>query len=430
MKGGCWLGLGGGSYNTLQFVRNMILARIIAPEAFGLMAIVLVIGHSFESFTQVGIRQAVIQYPREINKAFLNAVWWFSFARGVCLFFIAILLSPLVADFYEKPEIIPLLQVSLLTIVFNGMLNPKAYVQLKNMNYKLWVIIFHGGGIFGVLTTIVLGIIYQSIWALVIGYVVESASRAVISFLVCPYCPGFQFEKESYKPLLQYARGMAGTPILVFLYDNLDIFVLGKLIGDAELGMYSLAKRLTNMPLVMFTNIISPLFMPTLASIQQNQREVLKVILKVTKHLGFFVLPFFTILICFSSEILTIVYGSQYAAVSTPFMILCSSLMIKMQMIILTSAYFSIGLPEINRKLSFIRFFVIGVLIYPLSVQFGINGAATAQLISSAVWGVLNIMFLRQVIGLTLKKYTYSLANSVVVSSIILGVWIITGLLI
>ena len=86
MKGSFWLGLGSGSEQGLRFLRNIILVRILAPEAFGLMAIVLAVNAAFESFTQIGIKDAIVQNPRGEDDTYLNIAWFMAFGRLILLF--------------------------------------------------------------------------------------------------------------------------------------------------------------------------------------------------------------------------------------------------------------------------------------------------------------------------------------------------------
>ena len=230
-KGGIWLGAGSGTENGLRLLRNMILARLLAPDAFGLMAIVLAVNVFFDSFTKIGVKEAIIQNPKGNENTFLNGAFWLAFVRGIVMFIAAIIMVPLVARFYNKPELVPMMRVVFLSILFYGMMSPKSYTELKQMNYKKWVIIFHGGSVIGVITTIIMGFILHNIWALVIGFTVESAARCIVSYIICPFLPGFNFEKENLRSLFRFARGIFGISIVVFLYNRIDIFVLGKFVA-------------------------------------------------------------------------------------------------------------------------------------------------------------------------------------------------------
>jgi PST family polysaccharide transporter len=142
----------------------MILARLLAPEAFGLMAIILAVNAALESFTQVGIKEAIIQYPNAENDTYLNGAWWFSFGRAIGLFILGVVGSIWIADFYNISKDLGILQLSFLAIVFNGALSARAYIALKKLEYKKWVLISHGGGICGIVTSVILSFISKMYW--------------------------------------------------------------------------------------------------------------------------------------------------------------------------------------------------------------------------------------------------------------------------
>ena len=425
LSGGFWLGIGSGSENILRLVRNMILARVLAPESFGLMALVLAFSSAYEAFTNIGIREAVIQYPKKVDKPFINAVFWISSVRCLILYILALISVPWIAYYYGKPEIIPLFSVILLSILFNGFISPRAYVSLKYQNYKRWVLFFCGGGVVGVIASIILGFIFKNVWALVIGFTLESFLRCFFSYVMFPFLPSFRLSKESFYALFRYAYGMFGSPIFFFLYQNLDIFILGKIIESSDLGIYSLIIRFVSIPLVLFGSIINPLIMPMFSNIQDIQNKIFKGLCDISKYIGLIFLPFFTVLICFAGEILTIVYGEIFASNSVIMQILCFGFAIQVQMVVFAAIYLSIGKPEINRNLTLFRFIVFVLIIIPFSTYAGTVGAAIARLISTIIWGMYNLLIMQKLIGFKFKKYAFSFLNSFYMCSFIFFLWVL-----
>jgi len=116
-RGGIWLGAGGTTEHGLRLVRTMILTRLMAPDAFGLMAIILAINALFESFTQIGVRESVIQNPKGNNITFLNGAFWLAFVRGIALYTIAVIMVPWVARFYSSSELVPMMRIAFLGII-------------------------------------------------------------------------------------------------------------------------------------------------------------------------------------------------------------------------------------------------------------------------------------------------------------------------
>ena len=126
-RGGIWIGIGSSMEQVFRLIRNMILTRILAPEAFGLMAIVMAVNAAFESFTQVGIQEAIIQNPRGKEKTYLNGAWWFASVRAAILYGVVFLAAPWIAQFYNNPELTSLMRVAFIGLFFNSIWNaPRA----------------------------------------------------------------------------------------------------------------------------------------------------------------------------------------------------------------------------------------------------------------------------------------------------------------
>ena len=134
-RGVMTLSIGTGVERALRLVRMMILTRILLPDQFGLMALILTLVNVFEACTEVGVKQSVIQNKRGADPEYLNATWWFQSIRAVGLFAVAILTAPLVSSFYDKPYLLRLLQISFIAIVFRGFISPRAHVLQKEYKF-------------------------------------------------------------------------------------------------------------------------------------------------------------------------------------------------------------------------------------------------------------------------------------------------------
>ena len=242
---------GSGIDQGFRLVRNVILTRLLAPEAFGLMAIVLAVNTFFESFTDVGIDTAIVQNAGSEEAAYLNGAWWISFGRAVGLYALVFAGAPWIGHFYRQGSIAALMRVAFLGTLFRGAVSPRTYVAHKKMDFKRLVAINQGAGLCGILLTVVLALAIPGVWALTIGYASEAAVKCMLSFVLCPYRPGRQFDKVALRRIYDYSRGLFGLPILTFIYLRADIFVIGKLESTALLGIYSMVAGLGRVPLLL-----------------------------------------------------------------------------------------------------------------------------------------------------------------------------------
>lgn len=424
--GGLWLTVGTGVEQGLRFLRNVILTRILAPEAFGLMAIVLAINAAFESFSEVGIKQAIIQNPKGETQSFLNGAWWFSFIRATGLYVLGYLGAPFIAQFYEDPTLTPLVRVAFLAIPLKGLMSPRAFVAMKEMKFVKWMSIEQGGGVIGILTSLFLAFWLENVWALVIGFTVESAARFVLSYFICPFFPNFHFEKALLRSLLKYARGIFGLPILTFVFMRTDIFVVGKICTSAELGLYSMGVTLARMPFLMFNNLMNKLMMPVFSKLQEDKLRINRATLGMTLMICLLGFPSLFFLILYGRKVLSVTYGSSYGVVAIPFAIAFATELLRSSSIPIATYFLMSGRPELHRLFTAIRAAFVVLLIYPAVKTFGLTGAASAALLAMVAGYVLQTQRMSRITGMRIRTYCGLFGKSIVISIPVPFLWFLS----
>jgi len=419
-KGGVILTGGAIIENGARLIRNIILTRILVPKYFGLMATIIAVIATFQAFTEVGVRQAIIHNKKGATNEFLNVSWWFSFVRGTFLFIIAILTAPFVCKFYNSPELLIPLRVTYLVLFFNGIVSPRIHVLEKELQYFQWAIILQGSAFLGVLISIITGIYIRNIWPLVLGFTVEYVLICLISYCFVPFKIRFLIDKSSLKELVKFARGMFGLPILTAIFQRIDIFAIGKMLTMSQLGLYSVAQNLAFSPNVVFMKIVRPLLLPLFSQIRDDKKALRKHILNIINIVSKFTIPLIVFSIIFSKQILTIIYGAQYGTVAIPFAIIMVFVAIRLYSTILMQLYFALGRPDLQRNFAIIRV-VIGIaIIYPSIKIWGLSGAAFTILISMFILFTLQLLWTTKLIEMELTAFIKCIFNSLVKSTIII----------
>lgn len=415
LRGGAWLGAGSVGEYGLRFARNMILARILAKEAFGLMAIVLSVSSLFQVLTGLWIKESVVQNPRGTEKTFLNGVWFLAVGRAAVLMAAAYLLTPWIAEFYESPKLVDLIRVAFLSVLFMGGISPRAYVAVKKMEYHKWVIVQQGGGILGVGTTIILAFYLKSVWALAIGYVAENAARCLLSYIVCPFLPTFHFEKKDIDSLFSFSKGMMGMPVLMLIYTEGSTFVTGKLCSKEFLGLFALTLSLARIP-GMFGQMLVDLLLPSFSQMQQQDERLNHNLLRVTSVITFVAGPALVVTALFGEEILTLVYGPAYARGSVALSLLFANEMMLTCNIPIASLFVARGHPALLRRFSLVRALLMVCFAYPAIKYYDIIGASITPLLAMCLAYGLQLHALRTLTGLKAREYLAVFMRSALIS--------------
>lgn len=425
-RGVLWIGGGNGLEQAARLVRNVVLARVLAPQAFGLMAIVLAVNQVFDSFTEVGIKQAVIQHENAEEKTYLNAAWWLAFLRSAGLYLFAFLVAPLVAEFYREPELTALLRVAFLNVLFRGMISPNAYIALKQMKFGRWVFLAHGGGLIGIVTAIVLSIQLGNVWGLVIGFTMESFARTFLSFVFFPFLPGLRLTREHSLALLRFAGGMAGLPILTFIFQRVDVFVIGKLCTKHDLGLYSLASSLAFIPMLLFGTLIREIALPAFTTLRNDPVRLDRALLTVTRAIAYVGFPLLFFMVGYGEPLLTLIYGPEYAAVAAPFALVTARSLLVLCSTPLAGIYFALGEPARHRRFTAIRAVIICLLIYPAVHWYGLLGGAGAGLAAIILSYYFQLVNLKSILAYKIGEYAKVFFFAVLGSMILVVVWLVT----
>lgn len=401
------LGVGTVAERILRLVRNMILARLLAPDDFGLMAIVLSVLVLLGCVTDVGVRQSIIHHQEGGKRGYLNIAWWVQVVRGIGLFITVWLVAPAICRFYGKPELLNLLRVSLLVVIFNALTSPRLYVLDKEFRFVKALCLIQGSSVLGTAVAIGLAFYMQNVWVLVIGQIVQIGVQCLLSHILCPFRPMLKIDRRYLKEFLKFGRGMLGLAFLTVISMQTDVFVLAKLLPSEQLGMYALALSLARQPVMLFSGTIGRVLLPVFAEKQNDRKALCDAVLKILKSILLFGVPIVVITAFGAKTILSVIYGARYGAVAVPFALLCFAMLFYVQAIVLSQIYMGIGMPHLHRRYVVLLASLIISLIYPGIKFFGLVGAAGVLLFSNAAAVFMQIIWMKSVIGLRFKDYIY-----------------------
>jgi O-antigen/teichoic acid export membrane protein len=419
-RGTVSLSIGAFFERILRLARTMILTRILLPSDFGLMSIISVIVMGFEAFFEVGVKQAIIQSKRGAEPEYLKTAWLFQAIRGGGLFVIAAVVSPLISYFYGKPELTVLIQVTSISILIRGLISPYVYVLEKEYKFSKAVLINQGSAVIGSIVTIIIAVVTRNVWALVLGSVAEVALLGLLSYLIVPFVPSLKISKDSFRELMTFAKGMFGLPLLTLVAFSADVLILGKVVTSEQLGMYSLALSLAQMPVFIFSKVINPVLLPAFSEKQDDRESLTSAVLKVTKLAATVSLPLIAFMVVCARGILQVIYGSEYAAVAIPFAILSFLVITQAEAQIMASLYLALGKPNLHRRFVILRVTIIVAMMYPAVLYAGLAGAATVVLAGNMVALLGQIYWSRLIINVRIYDYVLPCIPGAIIGGAIL----------
>src|ERR1019366_1120489 len=409
MRGGAWLGAGSVSEQAVRFARNMLLTRLLAPSAFGAMALVMSAAAIVGALTEVGVKQAVIQNPRGGEKAYLNAGWWMGFGRALSTYVIIFAMAPWVAHFYGIADLSALLRVTLLGSLFDGAMSPRAILAQKEMKFGRWMVISNGGGICGVILTVALSFFLRDVWALAIGFGSENAFRCILSYILYPGLPSLGWEHHAIRDLYRFSKQAFGLSFLNLIFSRTDIFVLGKLYSTTALGVYTMGVALVLTPSSFLTTMMGQALFPAIAHVQEDKERVNRILMEATSWL-----------ILLGHSLLLVIYGARYVAAAGPLAVAATVVLINVLNALITCVFAAVGRPGLHRRAVAASAVVMLIAIYPSCKLLGVVGGQVAALLAIIVSYFLQVIRIRELTGLDLLRYGKAFVPAALVSAGIL----------
>lgn len=244
--------LGFVGYQFLRLLSNLVLTRILFPEAFGLMALISVVMMGLAMFSDVGVSPAIMQSKRGDDRDFLDTAWTIQIIRGACLWVVACLLAYPAALLYNEPQLLLLLPVAALSLLINGFNPTKLETANRHLRAGRVTAIDLGVQVVGLIVAIAAAWITQSVWALVISGI---AGALVQVLFLHVFLPGpanrFRWEPAAAHELIHFGKWIFLSTVCGFFIGQGDKLVIGKYLSLEEFGVYNIGFFLASFPLLM-----------------------------------------------------------------------------------------------------------------------------------------------------------------------------------
>lgn len=229
----------------LSFVKIFILARLLGPEQFGLFSLIMIALGTTESITQTGVNVTILQSKQPI-KYFLDTAFVIAIIRGFLIGSLMILMGYLMANYYNEPNLFPMISIVALVPIIKGFINPAIVSWQKTFQFSKDSFYTSLRLTIETLAQIALAFWLHSVWALCLGVIIGAAFEVVLSFFMLKERPVFHYIKSRGESILKNARWLSLSSLLSYLNDNIDDFLLGKIVGTYKLGIYHNAYSLSH----------------------------------------------------------------------------------------------------------------------------------------------------------------------------------------
>jgi lipopolysaccharide exporter len=401
-RGAFWAFMIKGANYVFGAIRTIILARLLVPSDFGLMAIAIVSICALSIFSSTGFSSALVQKKEDIRD-YLDTSWFVSILRGIALFAILFFSAPLIARFFGNSEVTSVLRAMSVSNLF--IVNIGTVYFVKELDFRKQFLLQFSGLVADLSLVIPLAFVWRSVWALVFGALGESAAWCVMSYVIHPYKPRLGFDFKKAKELFGFGKWILGTDTILFLAIQGDDAFIGKFLGTMSLGFYQIAYRFSQMPATALTNVVSPVMFPAYSKLQGDKDRLRDVYLKTLRLVSFVVIPLAGGIFLLAPEFTMVFLGDRWVPIIPVMRILVIAGLIRASVATGGPLYNAVGKPKLNLTIQALRVAIMAGTIYPLSQLMGLYGSALSVTLGISADIPLWLLFSRRVVGASVGQH-------------------------
>ncbi len=424
LRSGIWLGISGVVINFLTLGRSIVLARLLTPDIFGLMSLALIVFRSIETFTRPGIVDALIHRQEDFEEG-KDTAFVILVVRGILLALVIVAAAPFIAKFYDQEDLTLMLIIMSLSFIINGFVNVSIVARIKNIDFKNIAYLDQLLEFSNTVIIIILAFYFRNIWALVVAHVLSAVAYVLLSYTLIPGRMSFKFNLKLAKELFKYGKFITGISIVLYFSSQLDNAFIGKILGIEQLGYYVLAFTTANYATTYISKLSSRILFPVYSKIQDDVEKVRNIFLQIFELIILIVLPMATGLALLAVEVMPLVYGEKWLPSAEPLKILCIFGVARSVVSLIGYLMNGLGKPQYDFYLAIGRTILILILIYPMTVEYGLDGAAWSITIPMTLQCIIGFLVLRKFISLELRKFALVLIQIVAKTGLMAAVVIV-----
>ena len=389
IRGGAARLIGQALKSLLRLGTIIVLARLLDPSDFGIVAMVTVVTGVFEVFATGGLSAAAVQKP-EISDAEISTLFWFNIAIGVLLGLLCIAAAPVLSSFYSEPETALVMIAIAPTFVINATAVQHMALLQRHLRYTTLAAIEVGSEIVTGIVAIFMALAGFGYWAVVASVITGPLVLTIGAWVTSGWLPGLPRNVRDVYPMLRFGGTVTLNGLVVYVAYNLDKVLLGRYFGPAVLGIYGRAYELINLPTRILNTSIGAVAFSSLARLQREPARLKTYFLKGYSLVVSITLPATIACAVFAHDIILVTLGPNWTAAAPIFRLLAPTILVFSIINPLGWLLQSIGMQERSLKIALVLSPLV-ICSYLVGLPYGPSGVALAFSTMMVSWLVPHI---------------------------------------
>ncbi len=402
-----WNYLSFGSTKLLSLLTLSILARLLPPENFGLVALATLTMDYLSVISDLGFGAALIQRREHVKEA-ANIAFLINLLANSALTLIIFLTAPLVAAFFREPQVTAVLRWLSLTFLIKATGSIHSVLLARELNFKKKIVPDLGNTLFKGILSIGLALSGFGVWALVAGQLAGIMVMSALLWYLVPWRPGFTWDTRLAKELFSYGISIMGTNTLSKWEDNFDYLVIGRIFNAATLGIYTIAYRLPEMLILSTMWAMTAVLFPAFSALQDEKEALKKGFLSTIRFVSLLVTPLCLGMAVAADPLVRVAFGDQWIDSIPILRVISLYTLVASIGFHAGDVYKAMGRPDILFKIS-LPLFPIRLLFLWVGAQYSPLGVAYAHLSAEAIHLIINLVVMRKIINVRLIEFILEL---------------------
>ena len=410
-RGSAWITLSRALVNLLGFVSTIVLARLLVPADFGLIALGTTMLAIVNAMTSFSLNQALIQHKSPTDDHFHSA-WTLSAARGLLIATAFSLAAVPLARFYDDPRLANVIYALSFSIFMSGLANPRRIILQKKLIFWQDFVLNVSQKLVGAIVGITIALIYQSYWALIASVVAAQAANVLISYCVLPFRPRITLRHVG--ELWSFSVWLTLSQAVNTLNWRFDQLLIGKFLGRSELGYYTVGDNLASLPTREATIPLTQTLFPAFATLAGDASRLRDAYQRAQSLVTAIALPVGVIVTLVAEPLVRITMGEKWLPAVTVIEMLAAVFAIQM----IGSLVQPLGMALGKTRTLFLRdtqIFLFRVPTILIGMYFGgLHGVLIARIVTGTSGIFLNMMLVRQFIDVSIARQLLANVRAIV----------------
>jgi len=386
----------------LGLILGIVLARLLSPREFGLIAMVLVFSGFAALITEFGFVSTLVQ-KRDVREEHLNSVFWFNCTLGILLAALFVVLAPLVAEFYDEPGLTAPARAMAIAFPLWTVSTVQRALLSRALDFRRLAIAEITGVGLGGIAAVFAAIANMGVWSLVIQQLLQPGISSLVLWILCRWKPQLRFSWSALRDLMSFGLNVLGYRSLSHWSHNFDSLLVGRFLGSSPLGIYDLAYRIMQFPVWNISRSLHRVMFSSFSMIQDQRDRIREVFLRAVSIVSLAVFPLMLGTLATAPYLVETLFGQDWIAMVPVLQIFCIASIFESVAGLTSMLFLSQGRADLQLRVGlFLKLNTLAGIV--IGLGWGVTGVAAGYTVASIINFFPAFYFSGRLVGLPLRR--------------------------